>query len=63
LGGKVLRVVAPKRVAVSGLSEEARMHRSETALNDYVGFDGFINNDPEHAATVRDQVHMLLLNT
>lgn len=46
-GGKVLRIVAPRRVAQSPLTIEARMHPSETALDDYPldNFDGIVEND------------------
>lgn len=46
LGGKVIRIEAPERVAASRLSAEARTHVSETALDGYTGFDLVINNDP-----------------
>ena len=47
LGGKVIRIIAPTRVAHSSLSEEARRHYSETALDDYPldNFDGLLYND------------------
>lgn len=60
LGGQVFRVVAPKRAAASNLSSLARLHISETALDDYDKFDGFIYNDPQHAETVKRQVCYLL---
>jgi hypothetical protein len=47
-GGKVIRIVAPIREANSNLSESARSHISETAL-DVVPldeYDGVIYNDP-----------------
>lgn len=45
LGGKVLRIQAARRVETSSLSEEARKHASETALDGYDPFDGYILND------------------
>lgn len=47
-GGKVIRIVAPEREANSTLSEAARQHISETALNDtpLTAYDGVIYNDP-----------------
>jgi hypothetical protein len=61
-GGKVIRMVAPKRVAASPLSEEARNHVSELALDPWKDeqWDGFIYNDPEHAETVGHQLFNLL---
>lgn len=47
-GGRVLRLVAPERVAVNRLTDEARLHPSETSLDDYDGFDAFILTDPEY---------------
>lgn len=48
-GGKVLRINAPIRAAQSDLTEEAKAHISETALDNYPleKFDGIIQNDPE----------------
>jgi hypothetical protein len=60
MGGKVLRIEAPTRVLNSSLSEEARQHISETALNGFTEFDAIINNDPEFADTVTDQVNKAL---
>jgi hypothetical protein len=47
MGGRVFRIVAPTRVAQSPLSEEAKQHYSEVALDDYPldKFDGIIHND------------------
>ena len=47
MGGKVIRIVAPERVAQSPLSDEARQHYSEIALDDYPldNFDGLLYND------------------
>lgn len=60
LGGKVYRIYAPIRVANSSLSEEARNHISETALDGYKKFDGYIDNDPQYANTVETQIINLL---
>lgn len=60
-GGWVLRVDAPERAAASPLETEARQHVSETALDDFQDFDGWVYNDPIYAKTVRWQVHMHLL--
>jgi hypothetical protein len=48
-GGKVLRINAPIRAAQSDLTEEAKLHISETALDNYSldKFDGIIQNDPD----------------
>ena len=46
LGGKVVRVHAPARAAAASLSAEAREHPSETALDDFTGFDLVVQNDP-----------------
>lgn len=59
-GGKVLRIIAERRVRNSPLSHEARQHISETALNGYTGFDGFIWNDPGYEETVKQQIYTLL---
>lgn len=45
LGGRVYRMHAPNREAVSSLSPEARQHISETALDTYNQFSGIIHND------------------
>lgn len=60
LGGKVIRVEAPKRVAKNGLTPEARNHISETGLDNFTGFDGVIFNDPEHKETVVKQLNTIL---
>lgn len=46
VGGLVVRVNAPEREAASSLTTESRQHISETALDNYTGFDHVINNDP-----------------
>lgn len=48
-GAKVLRIIAPTRVAQSTLTPEARAHISETALDDYPlhKYAGVLYNDPE----------------
>lgn len=63
LGGVVWRIHAPERVARSNLSEEARHHISETALDDYTGFNSVIANDPWFSDSVQSQVfgHLNLL--
>lgn len=60
LGGKVFRIVAPNRVANNGLSDEARNHLSETSLDNFDKFDGFIYNDFGEELTVKDQMYTLL---
>lgn len=47
MGGKVIRIIAPNRIAQSPLSDEARRHYSEVALDDYPldNFDGLLYND------------------
>ena len=47
MGGKVIRIAAPNRVAQSPLSQDARNHYSEVALDDYPldKFDGVLYND------------------
>lgn len=57
LGGKVLRISAPKRAASSALTPEQRAHQSETALDDFGGFDGFLYNDVGEEAQVEAQLH------
>lgn len=57
MGGIILRINAPKREANSGLTEEARNHISETALDGKDNlFDAIINNDPEYQDTVYSQI-------
>jgi hypothetical protein len=56
LGGKVLRLHAPQRAASSPLSAEARLHASEISLDDYVFFDGYIENDAVGTTAVRRQL-------
>jgi hypothetical protein len=55
MGGRVFRILAPNRVANSPLSDEARNHYSETALDVYPldNFDGIIDND------VGQEMHLL----
>ena len=48
LKGKVVRIHAPERAALSSLNAEARLHISEIALDDYRNFDFVINNDPNN---------------
>jgi hypothetical protein len=60
LGGKCIRVQAPKRVAKSGLNAEARAHISEVALDDFDNFDGIVLNDPEHSETTKRQLGLIL---
>ena len=61
-GGKVIRILAPNRVASSSLSMEARLHRSETALDDYPldNFDGLLDNDIGSEVTLAHRVHTTL---
>lgn len=44
-GGKVWRVHAPVRASRSPLTMAARRHPSETALDTYRAFDGYVFND------------------
>lgn len=59
-GGKVFRIHAPKRVANSSLNEEARRHVSETSLDEYMEFHGYILNDPEDSPFVERRINILL---
>lgn len=49
-GGKILRVVAPRRAeaAADKMTEAQRQHSSERDLDDYLGFDGCLVNDGDH---------------
>jgi hypothetical protein len=60
-GGRVIRVLAPQRVANSPLSLEARLHRSETALDEYPldNFDGLLDNDIGTEDTLGDRVYSM----
>lgn len=60
MGGKVARIVAPKRAESNSLSTEARLHVSETALDDFTGFDHIINNDPDDSSFVSHQISLIL---
>ena len=60
MGGKVFRIHAPKRMEANSLTVEQRKHISETALDEYLEFDGIIYNDPEHIETVKRQLHIML---
>ena len=57
-GGKVIRVRAPQRVAGTTLSEAARNHPSETALDDtpLTAFDYVVDNDIGEEALVDMQM-------
>ncbi len=59
---KIFRIVAPERVENSSLSQEARAHLSETALDTFIFFDDYIANDPVDADTVQGRVNFLLNN-
>lgn len=63
MGGKVIRIIAPNRVAQSPLSQEARNHYSETALDDYPldNFDGIIDNDIGNEDTLLQRIEQLNL--
>lgn len=56
LGGKVLRLVAPGRYATNAMDDHARLHASETSLDEYNSFDAFVLNDPMHADVLKNQV-------
>lgn len=58
LGGKVYHIDAPSRTDTA-LTDEAKKHRSETALDGFTGFDGYINNDVGRT-DVAEQVFSLL---
>lgn len=45
LGGRVYRIVAPNRYANNGMSPEARLHPSETAMDGFTNYDGILHND------------------
>lgn len=60
-GGWVFRIEAPERAAASPLTEAARQHESETALDDYTDFDGWLYNDPIYGKTINWQLHVHLL--
>lgn len=47
IGGQVFRIVAPNRAAASKLTPEARLHISETALDNWTEFDAYLYNDFE----------------
>lgn len=61
VGGQVFRVVAPGRYSQNKMSEEARKHPSETALEGYDGFNGLIYNDYDDE-DYREQVFALLVD-
>lgn len=63
MGGKVFRIVAPNRVARSPLTDEARNHYSETALDDYPldNFDGIIDNDIGKEKSLIERIESLNL--
>ena len=60
-GGKVIRILAPQRVQNSPLSLEARLHRSETALDEYPldNFDALLDNDIGSEDTLTDRVYTI----
>jgi hypothetical protein len=60
MGGEVIRIHAPTRAENNSLSPEARLHISETALDNFTGFDHIINNDPEDAPYVGRQISLVL---
>lgn len=57
-GGIVLRIEAPDRYLNNGMTDEARAHRSERALDDFPRdrYSGVIYNDPEYALTLEQQL-------
>jgi hypothetical protein len=61
LNGKIIRVVAPTRSENNSLTPEARLHISETALDDYTNFDFFVNNEP--GEDVETQIRRVLNQT
>jgi L-fucose mutarotase/ribose pyranase (RbsD/FucU family) len=60
LGGHVIRINAPTRANNNSLNEEARAHVSETALDDYDEFDGWLQNDPEDESFVADDLKNII---
>lgn len=60
LGGKVFRLSARERIAASALTAEARLHPSETSLDDYPYFDGFVANDSADEGTEVNQLIALM---
>lgn len=62
MGGKVIRLVAPNRTANSKLSPEARLHESETALDDFPlhRFDAVIDNDYDMEPFVEENLDVVL---
>lgn len=63
MGGNVLRINAPIRIERNTLSAEARLHVSETALDDYANFDYILDNDPEHANVIHAEVQRIIHTT
>jgi hypothetical protein len=64
MGGKVFRIIAPKRVTGSPLTMEARLHPSETALDEYPldNYDGIIENDVGQENTLFERIQSLKLS-
>lgn len=60
LGGRVFKIDAPTRYASNGMTDEARRHRSERALDGYDEYDETIRNDPADVDTVEAQVRRLM---
>lgn len=60
MGGEVIRINAPTRAEGNTLSAEARLHISETALDDFVKFDHVVNNDPEHSSTIGREIFRII---
>lgn len=62
-GGRVFRILAPNRVLRSPLTDEARNHPSETALDGYPldNFDGIIENDIGQEDTLFQRIDTLNL--
>ena len=66
LGGKVLKIQAPDRVAASPLTAEQRNHSSETSVDTLDGLvDGFLLNNPDEADYLAWQVarHLMRFGT
>lgn len=62
-GGKVFRIIAPLRAENNKLTPEQRQHPSETELDDFTEFDGYIHNDFEYESSVAEQITTLLTET
>lgn len=60
MGGQVIRINAPWRAENNSLPPELRTHVSEIDLDNFVGFDYIVNNDPEFASTIGNEVTQII---